>query len=370
MAIREEFVLKALAVGANKSQLCREYGVSRRVAYKWICRFKQFGVEGLRDLSRRPHRSLSAISGETVLRILELRGRHPRWGPKKYRELLTRAGAPEIPSVRTIARVLTRAGEPRIRKRLRRVHADAFERPTAPATAPNDLWTVDFKGWWRTRDRTRAEPLTIRDAYSRFILRAQLMISTGYVPVRGVFEEVFMQYGIPRAVLVDNGPPFGCLTARGRLTRLSAWWVSLGIRVVRGRPGHPEDNGGHERMHEEMIVLEENPAEGLEAQQSETDALVYEFNHIRPHEALGMATPAENYRRSTRRYRGPLRPRYPRHFLERIADRAGHIKIDGRPYFIGGGMAGYRIGLEPLTQQSFRLWFYDVDVGELRRTHP
>jgi putative transposase len=367
--LREEFVLKAMAPSSNVSELCREYGVSRKTGYKWLARFGESGVEGLRDMSKRPH-TIVSTGGEMVLRVLEEKHAHASWGPKKLRLILLRKLGSEagVPTVRTVARILERAGEPLVRRRRRSI----FE-PEAPQVVelevpsePNDEWTVDFKGWWRTRDGKRAEPLTVRDAASRLVFLAKLMRSTRWQLVRKEFERLFEKYGLPKVIRVDNGPPFASRQARGGLSRLSAWWVSLRIRVVRGRPGHPQDNGAHERMHADMrFELEDSPARTLAAQQRANDAWVETFNHVRPHEALGGKTPAEVYRRSSRRYRGTKRPCYPSAFEIRRVTGAGHVRLHGVTPFVSGALVGYDVGLEPLPDGNFRIWFYDLDLGIL-----
>ena len=235
--LREEFVLKAKAPGANISALCREYGISRKTGHKWLARFESGGPQALRELSRRPHQTLNATDGELVLQIIEARHAHPRWGPKKLRAVLMRKGVSDVPTVRTIARILLRAGEPLVRPRRHR-NASVAIVPLSPSPAQhaNELWTVDFKGWWRTRDGKRCEPLTVRDGYSRFVLCAKMLATTRRKPVQDAFERLFQQYGLPEAIQMDNGPPFASTRARGGLTVLSAWWVSLGILQALPRP--------------------------------------------------------------------------------------------------------------------------------------
>ncbi|MCP4409940.1 MAG: transposase, partial [Gammaproteobacteria bacterium] len=282
--LREEFVLKALEPYSNVSELCRAYGISRKTGYKWIKRFREGGIEGLADRSRRPHTSPLRASGEVVLRVIELRRRHKTWGPKKLRVVLLRSiPQRDAPSVRTIARILKRAGlvRPIGRPRGRNVSMAPTERPEVVATSPNELWTVDFKGWWRTRDGKRAEPLTVRDAHSRYVICAKLLESTKAHPVQSVFKGLFEHYGLPKAILVDNGAPFVSMHSRAGLTSLSAWWVALGIQMVRGRPGHPQDNGGHERMHLDLrFEVEDIAADNLEMQREVLEDWRQRFNHV------------------------------------------------------------------------------------------
>ncbi len=367
MTLREQFVLRALEPSSNKAELCREFGISRKTGYKWIERFRARGTLGLADLSRRPHCCPLQADGETVLEVIRLRTLHARWGPKKLRAVLQRSmPRVQVPSIRTIARILERAGQVTARRRRARLSVPE-QAPTVEAKKPNDLWTVDFKGWWLTGDKSRAEPLTVRDAASRYVLCAQLMTETGAKAVRAAFEQLFELYGMPDAIQADNGVPFACTRALGGLTNLSAWWVALGIRVIRGRPGHPEDNGAHERMHGDMYYdLEANAASNLTLQQSECDRWRHEFNHVRPHEALQQRVPADCYRKSTRPYRGPRVACYPQGWLKRKVSSCGQIKVAGTMLRMGDGLRGYYVGLSPAVGGSLHARFYELELGQFK----
>jgi putative transposase len=365
--LREEFVLRAREKDANVSALCREYSISRKTGYKWLQRYDSEGVEGLRDLSRRPRRPLS-VSGEAVLQVLEARDRHAHWGPKKLVAWLKNRGVADVPSVRTAARILERAGVEALRKRRRALPPRAAaQRPTHLAQEANDLWTVDFKGWWKTKDGARAEPLTVRDAASRFVLCVTLVASVSTEVVQKIFVRLFTKYGLPQAIQVDNGPPFASTRARGGLTKLSAWWLSLGIKVIRSRPGHPQDNGAHERMHGDMsIEVQQRPSASIESEQRSLDRWCDTFNNERPHEALQMAVPASVYRRSARKYRGPQIPSYPLHYIVRKVGPNGRVRLGRRgSVFISSALDGLNVGLEPLANDSLRAWFFDVELGVL-----
>ena len=248
---RCRFVLAALAPEANISALCREFGISRKTGYKWIARFQEGGLAQLRDHSRRPHCSPLEVSGEMVAEVVRWRLYHRTWGPKKLRAVLLRHyTAREVPAVSTIARTLRRCSLTKPRRQRRR-HKNLFYSRIEPQ-APNDLWTVDFKGWWHTKDGKRCEPLTIRDEYSRLVLDIRAMTSTATQAAQQVFAQVFERYGLPQAIRTDNGPPFALPHSLCGLTRLSAWWVALGIRLERIQLGHPEQNGGHERLHKDI----------------------------------------------------------------------------------------------------------------------
>lgn len=258
-------------------------------------------------MSRRPGSSPLQASGEAVLRVLELRERHPRWGPKKLHRVLERDDE-EPPSIRTISRILKRAGKSR-KRRAKVPNRAPTKAPKIEIQGANDLWSVDFKGWWSSKDGARCEPLTVRDAHSRFVLAAKLMTQSDADAVKVEFEELFERYGLPVSILVDNRPPFASTRSRHGLTVLSSWWVSMGIVVHRSRPGHLQDNGGHERMHLDMrFDVEDRPAKTRQGQQVKIDEWRQNFNHVRPHEALEMRTPSELYIRSPRLFRGSREP--------------------------------------------------------------
>jgi putative transposase len=362
MSLKLEFVDRALAPGAEMAALCREYGISRQTGYKWLKRYEQLGADGLEESTRRPNASPLATAEDIVMAILEIRDRYPRRGPKKLRTLLERKLGSTPPSVATIARVLRRFGKVRQRSRFRRL--SIVERaPTLRAEACNDIWTVDFKGWWRSQDGDRCEPLTIRDAYSRFVLAVEVFGSTSLQPVRQVFTGLFRRYGVPRHIQCDNGTPFINVQARGGLTRLSAWWVSLGITVVRSRPGCPQDNGGHERMHRDMSAdLQTAPSPSRASQQRACDRWRQEFNHVRPHEALANRTPAEVYTRSERRPH-VSKYMYPPAWIVRTTTHTGALNVEGCQLNAGRALARQRVALEPLGGLRYRMWFCQVDMG-------
>jgi putative transposase len=361
---RLEFVKLALKAQESMAQLCRRFGISRKRGYKWKARFEREGRRGLRDRSRRPHRSPRQVTAEWVRRIRQLRRRHWSWGSKKLRARLQREHrGQEVPSVRTVANWL---GRMKLNGRRRRsLKGPRLSRPALTvARRSNQVWTVDFKGWFRTRDGQRVEPLTVRDLFSRYLLTIRLLRCQNWRSVRRVFLRLFGEKGYPDIIRVDNGQPFGSTGALG-LSRLSAWWAALGIRVEFIAPGHPEQNGSHEQMHRVLKAETTQPASRhLRAQQRRTDRWVGVYNQIRPHEALGQRVPAELYRGR------PTRPRkvalqYPGGWEVRRVRSNGQIKWRGRKRFIGEPFVGYPIGLKLEGKGRYTVGFAGLRIGEL-----
>jgi transposase InsO family protein len=365
MSQKMEFVERAIKPGARISTLCREYGISRVTGHKWLARYKREGAEGLEEHSRRPRTTPLATAEDVVAAILELRERYPRRGAKKFVVLLRSKLGEATPSVATIARVLKRFGKVRRRSKFGRAISIVERRPDLHPAAPNELWTVDFKGWWRSRDGQRCEPLTIRDAFSRFILAIKVLASTSMPEVQRTFEALFKKHGVPQAIQVDNGVPFINVQARGGLTRLSAWWVSLGIRVVRSRPGCPQDNGAHERMHRDMRAdLQAYPSDSRIAEQRACDRWRVEFNRVRPHEALGGKTPSDLYKPSEQRF-VKTKFLYPPDWIVRTVTDAGAVNVANAQFYAGLGLVRQRIALQPLGGSSYRMWLREMDLGDV-----
>jgi len=285
---RLKFVAEALSVSANMSEVCRKYGISRSLGYKVLRRYEQEGLEGLSRRSRRPRHCPGAVSGEMVCEIVRERKAHPRWGGKTIRAVLLRRFEQEsVPSVRTIERVLERSGL--VSKRRRRSKKYVSDVELKKAKAPNEVWTVDFKGQWRMRNGKYCFPLTIRDEFSRYILDIGALGSTGREGVRKRFEACFERYGLPQVIRSDNGTPFASIRALSGLSRLSVWWVKLGIYPNRIQPSSPQQNGAHERMHLDMSKeLELSPQRNLKEEQKRFEYWREEYNRIRPHQALSL----------------------------------------------------------------------------------
>jgi len=358
MEQRIEFALKAMRT-LNFRALCQEYGVSAKTGYKWKQRFLQEGIEGMAEESRRPKTSPEQLPEGEVCEIVRLKMAHLSWGPRKIRELYLRRHG-EVASESTFKRVLERAGLTQKRRKRRSSEAGRLCSGRR-ATAANEVWTVDFKGWWRSGAK-RCEPLTVRDEHSRYLLEVRALQDARSETVRKSFERLFERQGLPGAIRSDNGSPFASALALLGLSRLSAWWVALGIDLERGRPGHPQDNGAHERMHRD--ISRELEALG-ESDQEALDLWRQTFNFARPHEALGMRCPGELYAPSHRKYDGtPEDLEYPQMCTRRICQH-GLIKVDGQRLFLSTSLAGWSVGLKPITQNVMDVWFGRLLLGQI-----
>jgi putative transposase len=361
MEQRIEFALKAMRT-LNFRALCQQYGISAKTGYKWKERFIREGLEGMVEESRRPKSSPEQLAQEEVCEIVRLKLAHPNWGPRKIRELYLRRHG-EVASESTFKRVLERAGLTQKRRRRRSTLAGRLWTGRR-ATAANEVWTVDFKGWWRSWGK-RCEPLTVRDEHSRYVLELRALGDARGQRVRNNFERLFERYGLPQAIRSDNGVPFASVHGLLGLSRLSVWWVALGIDLERGRPGHPQDNGAHERMHRD--ISREIEALG-QADQEALNVWRESFNYERPHEALGMRTPGELYRASERKYEGtPEDLDYPQMCSRRVSAQ-GAIKLDGQSLFLSSALAGWSVGLKPVAEDLMEVWFARLLLGQVDLT--
>jgi transposase InsO family protein len=357
MEQRMEFGLKALQTD-NFRALCQEYGISPKTGYKWRERMLRYGLAGMAEQSRRPRSHADELAEGVICEMVRLKQAHRHWGPRKIRELYLRKHGTAA-SESSFKRVLERAGltQPR-RRRVRAAQAGRLWSGQR-AQAPNEVWTVDFKGWWYDVDGRRCEPLTVRDEHSRYVLELRRMADARTATVRDCFERLFERHGLPGAIRSDNGSPFAHVRGLLGLSRLSAWWVALGIDLERGRPGHPQDNGGHERLHRD-IRTELEPGT---AQQEALDLWRQEFNHERPHEALGMRCPGEVYQKSQRLYEGsPEDLEYPGLHARRVGPQ-GRIMWGGMPLFITTSLAGWSVGLKPMEKGRLEVWFGRLLLG-------
>lgn len=359
---RIEFAMKALSCG-NFGELCRQYGISRKTGYKWRERFVERGLGGLEEESRRPHGHSEALEESVVCRIIRLKQAHPHWGPRKIRELYGRKHKLGTPSESSFKRVLERAGLTRVRKR-RRAKEGGRLATGRRAGAPNEVWTVDFKGWWMGGDGGRVDPLTVRDEYSRMILEIKAVNNARTETIRACFEALFGRHGLPGAIRSDNGTPFASYQGLLGLSRLSAWWLALGIDLERGRPGCPQDNGAHERMH--LDIRRELQAGRIGRDQEAFDLWRMEYNTERPHEAIGMAFPMEMYRPSERVYEGtPEELDYGAMETRRVHPRAGTIQYQGELIMLSTALGGWNVGLAPQESGSVEVWFASLLLGHI-----
>lgn len=360
---RIEFVLRALLKGESFLYLCREYGITTKTGYKWKERFLAKGEAGLLDESRRPKNS-PRTAEEIVCEIIRIKKLKSRWGPKKIRNVYESNHAGEkIPSLSTVNRILEKSGFVDKKKRRRKAaNVESIQNRIKPEE-PNDLWTVDFKGYWHTQTKERIEPLTIRDEYSKFILSIALLEKGDTTSVKREFERLFREYGLPRMIRSDNGPPFASRVSILGLTKLSVWWMSLGIELDRTDPGSPQQNGGHERMHRDIALeLEGRIAGDLEIHRARMEEWRTEFNEERPHESLGMKKPSEVYRKSKIKYEEFDAFQYPEGFRSRQVNNRGYTNLKGRHVFISNAFNGYNIGVKK-TAEGWEVWFERKLIG-------
>ena len=348
----------------SMAELCRRYGISRRVGYKWVERYKQDGIEGLQDHSRAPKRHPNQTPAAIEERILTLRAKHGYWGPATLKAVLERKDAAvKWPARSTIGNLLRRHGLSAPRRR--RPRAAPTRPPLTPMQQPNQVWSIDFKGWFRTQDGQRCDPLTISDGASRYLLRCQAMRHPDGAHVRPLMAATFREYGLPQVMRSDNGPPFATLAVHG-LSSLAVWWIQLGICPERIEPRHPEQNGRHERMHKTLKQETASPPRRtMRAQQRAFDHFQREYNEERPHQGLELKTPAECYDASPRPYPSRIeQPEYPAEFeVRRVAK--GEIRWRVRRVFVGNGLNGERIGLEQIGDGLWRAWYSFYELGRL-----
>jgi len=361
--LRRELIYRYL----NKEKvtdLCREYGISRKTAYKFIHRFQAFGLDGLKDQSRCPHHLVSKTDALTEQMILDTKLKHPSWGAKKLKPYLERQ-YPKVtfPALSTISAILSRHGL--VRSSPRRLKRSVPTSQLRTSHKPNEIWCVDFKGQFQTQDQKVCYPLTITDHMSRYLLACEALSSPSIQESLPVFKACFSKYGLPQVIRSDNGGPFASLHAPFGLTQLSVWLVKLGIILERIDPGHPEQNSRHERMH--RTLKEEAcfpPAANLLAQQEAFEAFKKIYNTVRPHEALGQKTPASQYHTSDRPCPKTLGDcEYPHHTLTRRVDASGRISLNGNHQVrISKVFAGECLGLKEYPH-SWLVSFSPYDIG-------
>jgi putative transposase len=349
----------------SMATLCARFTVSRQTGYATVARFEARGVEGLQDGSHAPLSCPQKIPEEMGALLVDARRVHPTWGSRKILAWLApRHPDLSLPAASTVGDLYSREGLVQRRQRQRKWGQPG--RTRVEVNAPNDLWTIDFKGEFRTRDGHVCYPLTMADAHTRFLLAVDGLSSTGYAGARAVVERVFRERGLPAVIRSDNGPPFVTKAVAG-LSRLNVWWAQLGIRHDRIAPRRPDQNGSHERMHRTLKAETVwPPAANAEAQQERFDAFLSEFDFERPHEAIGMKTPGSLYEPSAREMPARLpEPEYPSHCVIRQVRANGMLYFKDRELFLSELLIGHRIALEEIADGVWSIYFYDLLLARL-----
>lgn len=374
MSERLRFVTTLRKRKTTFTSLCAAFGVAPKTGYKWLHQFELAGPAGLRDRSRRPKSNSRAIDAGIADRLLDLRREHPTWGPKK---LVAWLGANErewdLPAPSTVGELLKRHGLVPPRNLRRRARPGSH--PLLHADKPNAVWPIDFKGWFRLGDGSRCDPLTVTDAFSRYLLCCKAGTAVGNTVSAGVWAElvrIFREYGMPAAMRFDNGQPWAAPKGELGMTKLSVKILKVGIAIERIDPGKPYQNGRHERFH---LTLQQDtirpPAANMRAQQQRFDAFRREYNDERPHEALGQRPPATVYTRSTRSFPERIEePDYPRWYAVLTANPWGHVSFRGRDYFISAALRGERVGFVEVEEGCFEVYFCKLLLGRIHAAHP
>lgn len=352
------------------TDLCREFGISRKTGYKLAQRFESYSAVGLLDQRRVPERIPHRTTIEVAELFVQLRERYPTWGPKKLRaRFMIEHPAIATPAASTIGELLKKRGL--VAPKKRRSHPLVDYSPLCHAEASNDVWCVDFKGQFRLGNGTYCYPLTITDAYSRMLLTCEALENTRGDGARRTFEESFRRWGLPRAIRSDNGAPFASQGLAG-LSRLSVWWLRLGIGLERIEPASPQQNGRHERMHRTLKAETTRPAgTNMLQQQERFDRFQDVYNKVRPHEALGQRPPAQFYQPAARRFPSRIsEPEYPLHDLVLKVGPAGHLYLPGSGkktghFFLSTSLAGEQVGLRELDDDLWLVSFLHLDLGVL-----
>lgn len=355
--------LGRLLDGEKMTHVCQEFGISRKTGYKIWNRYQNEGSRATEDRSRKPHRFSNQLPAQIERSLVRLKKEKPRWGAAKIRELLIRR-YPHLhpPAVSTVHAALDRNGLVNCRKRRRKFKAEGTK--LGQSVEPNDIWCTDFKGEFMLGNRKYCYPLTITDHMSRQLLTVEALESVKEETAFGVFERTFEEYGLPTAIRSDNGVPFATANGLFGLGRMAVWWLRLGINIERIKPGHPEHNGRHERMHRTLkAATVRPPAESFLQQQEKFDAFRVEFNNERPHQALGMKMPAEVYKASRRTYTGIGRLEYPLHEKVITVTSCGRICHKGLKINFSRVFQGQDVGIREVDQGIWQVSFMKYDLG-------
>ena len=366
---RTQFIADYLREVLSVTELCDLYGIARKTAYKWIDRYLRQGPAGLEERSRRPQVSPNRTPDEVTQALLEARRRHPSWGGKKLLTLVHKRHLSwDLPHRSTVCDILNRHGMVAKKRQRRRIGHPG--KPTSQILAPNDVWSADYKGQFKTGNGIYCYPLTVTDGYSRYLLGCQGLNSTAVAEAKPVFTRLFREYGLPQRIRTDNGVPFATNTL-ARLSSLSAWWVRLGVLPELIEPGKPQQNGRHERMHRTLKAETTRPAAGsLAAQQRKFNAFREEFNNERPHEALDMQTPACLYQPSAREMPNKIPPlEYPDRFEVRYVSANGGIRWNRDWINVSIVCVGEYVGLEEIDDGVWNVYFGPLKLGRLNERH-
>jgi len=358
---RLRFVARRLE-GEKMAPLCAEFGISRKTGYKIFERYKDCGIAAFTDRSRRPYRQANRLPPQLEAVIVRLKREYPGWGAPKIREKLRRQStAPQLPAISTVHAVLDRHG---LVKRRRRHRPGATGTALSRPIEPNALWCADYKGEFMLGDRRYCYPLTITDFASRYLLTCEALSTTQEQFAFTVFERTFKEFGLPQAIRTDNGVPFASAHALYGLSKLAVWWLRLGIEIERTKPGHPEQNGRHERMHLTLKKEATKPAAAnVLQQQARFDAFVDQYNRERPHQGLGMKVPADVYARASRVYRGLEELTYPFHDATFTVTHCGRICFKGRKVNLSHVFAGQKVGVTQVGERIWLVTFMRYDLG-------
>jgi transposase InsO family protein len=359
---RMRFVIR-LKDGETMASMCREFGISRVTGYKILERYEECGLEGLSDRARRPHRYANRLPEQLEAEVVAAKREKPHWGARKIRERLIRRLPPEIkvPARSTIHAILDRYG---LVSRIRRSRTRAEGTPLSSGASPNALWCTDYKGEFQLGNKDYCYPLTVTDHASRYLLLCEAMESNREKLAFTAFEGLFRERGLPQAIRSDNGVPFAAPNGLFNLSKLSVWWLRLGISIERIQPGHPQQNGRHERMHLTLKKEATRPAgANIFQQQAKFDSFIEEFNNERPHEALDMKCPAEVYTPSLRPYQGIPEPDYPFHDQTIIVTNCGRLCLHRKKINLSTSLAGQAVGIKEVDDGIWLVSFMRYDLG-------
>jgi transposase InsO family protein len=359
---RMRFVIR-LKDGESMASLCREFGISRKTGYKIFERYEECGLEGLSDRTRRPFRYANQLPEQIEAAIVAAKREKPNWGARKIRERLVRRlpHGVKVPACSTIHAILDRHG---LVTHPTRSRTRTEGTPLSEGLSPNDLWCTDYKGEFMLGDKRYCYPLTVTDHASRYLLLCEAMESNAEKPALTAFERLFKERGLPRAIRSDNGVPFASPNGLFNLSKLSVWWLRLGISIERIKPGHPQQNGRHERMHLTLKKEATRPAgANILQQQAKFDDFIKEFNNERPHEALEMKCPAQIYTASPRPYQGIPEPHYPLHDRTLMVTSCGRLCLYRKKINLSRSLAGQAVGVKEVDSGIWLVSFMDYDLG-------